>query len=139
MCTSALIKTLGVGRAAIGLAALLNPVGVGLFFGFAADARLQTAVRYIGCRDLMMGAGLIIAEQRGHGRGWLEAAMAVDVVDGLITCWGVREEVITEEKARTVLPIILGSLALGGLLVAQLARGGNGGNDATIARKRLEK
>lgn len=135
MCISTWVKAMGVGRAAFGLAALVEPVKLGRFFGFAGDVRLQTAVRYIACRDLLLGVGTVVAESHGHGRGWLETGMAVDAGDILITAWGVKEEVVTQERANVIMPLLLGSLALGGLLVAGIARGHD---DAAVARARLE-
>lgn len=81
-------RMIAAGRVAVGISALLLPGLVGrLFLGkqLAEAAGGRAAVRTIGARDLALGIGLLIAEQRVKPvRGWVEAGVVVDVLDSAV-------------------------------------------------------
>lgn len=138
MCTSILTKAYGLGRAGLGLAALLIPGPVGGFFGLGEDEKSRMAIRYAGGRDLFLGVGIVLGEKYGHSRGWLEAAIAVDATDGLITADGVRRGVLSWSQGWTLFPVILCSLATGAFLVRQVSNGQKD-DTARIALRRIKK
>jgi hypothetical protein len=79
-------RTLGWLRVGLGTALFLAPrTFARLWLGERdLDASAHLAMRSLGARDLVLGAGLLIAMERGAPvRGWVEAGAAVDMADVL--------------------------------------------------------
>ncbi|MFN2525291.1 MAG: hypothetical protein ABR505_03370 [Actinomycetota bacterium] len=79
-------KTLGWLRVGLGSALFLAPRTFSrLWLGDRhLDPSAHLAMRSLGARDLVLGAGLLIAMERGTPvRGWVEAGAAVDIADVL--------------------------------------------------------
>ena len=79
-------ERLALGRAAFGVVALLAPRLVGRAWigssGSAAD--VAVVARAFGVRDLALGYGTYKAiTEKDGARGWIEAGIAVDAVDGI--------------------------------------------------------
>ena len=78
------VAALAAGRAAIGLALVLAPRRLGrLWLGEAVEqAGTRVALRSMGARDAVLGAGALMALRRGRPvRGWIEAGAAADAAD----------------------------------------------------------
>ena len=79
---------LGAGRVAVGLALSLSPRVAGRgWVGEAVDsAGGRVAVQATGARDVILGAGLLLAMGSGRStRRWVEAGIAADLADTVIT------------------------------------------------------
>ena len=79
---------IAAGRVAFGAALIARPAAIGhTWIGPDAEgAGGRAAVRAVGVRDLILGAGALVATQRGGPvRGWVEAGAAADIGDVLIT------------------------------------------------------
>lgn len=86
-------RALGWLRVGLGTALFLAPrTFTRLWLGERnLQAPAHLALRGMGARDLVLGAGLLIALERGtSARGWVEAGAAVDVADCFNTLadWG---------------------------------------------------
>jgi hypothetical protein len=111
--------SLARGRIAIGVVSLLAPGFVGRTMTGPARSEGGTRLfaRMVGARDLGLGAGLLVALDRGTSvRGWLEASAVVDGLDAA-ACLLARHQIRT-----SVFPAALGLAAAGALLSARLAR-----------------
>lgn len=85
------ITALAGGRVALGAALALAPRRLGrVWLGSAVDDRAtRVAVRSMGARDAVIGAGALMAARRGAPvRGWLEAGAAADGADLLASLLG---------------------------------------------------
>ena len=106
-------------RIGLGAVAMVAPAPIAEAFGLGVDEGTIVASRMIGGRDLFLGMGLAIAARRsGATRGWIEACMGVDLVDGIATAEGVRRGVIDPQRGLIVGGLVLGALAVGGFLAA---------------------
>ena len=79
-----LAQGMAVGRVALGLGFVLMPRLLGrLWVGRTADdGGVKMLIRAIGVRDLVLGAGILLALGEGRpARGWVQAAAASDAVD----------------------------------------------------------
>ena len=84
MDSKQLVRGLGVGRVAFGIAFLVAPGVTGrLWIGDGATKPgARTLTRAVGARDLVMGAGILAASEGGRPvRDLLQQAGAVDVLD----------------------------------------------------------
>jgi hypothetical protein len=110
-------------RVGLGAVAIVAPGPVAAAFGLGDGEHIRVAARMLGGRDLFMALGMILATRHGASpRGWIEAAVAVDIVDGLATVDGVRNGALEPRKAVQLGAIILGSIAVGGYLISQVPR-----------------
>jgi hypothetical protein len=91
---------LGVGAVVFGIAPALLPSQFARRFGITAadDPTVATAIRSVGVRDVVIGAGLARAALRGEPglvRQWLLARLAADLGDalavGVAVAAGVRD------------------------------------------------
>lgn len=115
------IRALATGRIVFGAALLLAP-GLGrLWIGEAADRpAVRVAIRGFGARDLGIGLGTLLALRHDAPvRGWLEAGVLADLVDGAAAVVGSRD---LPPASRVLTPVgALGAAALGRLLAARLS------------------
>lgn len=75
-------------RVAMGVGFLVAPgrIGRGWIGDDADDAGTRVVLRALGVRDLVLGAGLLLALEHGRGaRGWAEAGALADGVDAVAT------------------------------------------------------
>lgn len=96
--------TLAAGRVAVGLALLVAPATVArVWIGRDAGRRsVQVLIRAFGARDVVLGAGALLALRHGRGlRGWVEAGAIADAVDALATL-AARDELPDRAPAVTV-------------------------------------
>ncbi len=110
---------LAAGRVAIGLGLLVAPATIGrIWIGRDADRRsVQVLVRAFGARDVVLGAGALLAMRHGRGlRGWVEAGAVADAADALATL-AARDELPDLGSATTV--VLAGSAAVTGAWAAR--------------------
>jgi hypothetical protein len=103
------------GRIAIGAAALVAPGHGGrvMFGRDGSGTGINTLIRMLGGRDLVLGLGVVIALDRGAPvRGWLEAGAVADTVD-LVACVLARDEMPRAAYLNTL--ALAGGAALAGL------------------------
>lgn len=106
------------GRVALGATAVLAPAPIAEAFGLGTDEGTVVASRMIGGRDLFLGLGLALASRRGAAtRGWVEACIAVDAVDGIATVDAVHRGVIDRDRGFVIGALVLGAIATGAFLV----------------------
>jgi len=105
-------------RIGLGVVALAAPGVVSKGFGIGTGPGAKLAGRYLGCRDLVMGVGMVLGERHGSARGWYEAAGAVDLGDTLITLAGTRRGLMPWPRAVLVSGLAMGSAAVGFVLAA---------------------
>lgn len=123
MCT--LLEAFAWTRIALGAAAMVAPAPVAAAFGLGDDEHMVMPARMLGGRDLAMGLGIILAERHGGStRGWLEAGVLVDTVDGLATAHAYHRGLLTPCKALQVGAVIAGSILVGAWLVNEARRQG---------------
>jgi hypothetical protein len=80
-----LVRGIALARVAIGVVATLAPgTASRVQFGSATPAQVLT-IRMLGARDLGLGLGALLAEQKGSValRGWAEAGALADAVDAV--------------------------------------------------------
>ena len=78
------IQALSAARVAMGAALALAPglAGRAWLGAAAAEPATKVALRSMGARDAIIGAGALLARRRGRPvRGWLEAGAASDLAD----------------------------------------------------------
>lgn len=118
MSSGALLKTLAVGRLAIGAALVAKPqsrIGAG-WIGAEAAARPTSALlfRSVGARDMAIGLGTLAAQRSGSPlKPWLLGATLADTVD-LLATFAAGRAVPKAGKAAI-------ALVAGGAIVQQLA------------------
>ncbi len=118
----ATVRTLAIGRTAVGIVALLAPKLIGrVFLGSLVDAPGGTAaVRTIGVRDVALGAGALIADRRGRPlRGWIEAGVLVDALDAAVAVFAGKG---LPMLSRVLLLLIGGGAATSGIIAASTLR-----------------
>ena len=79
-----LAQGVGIGRVVFGIGFITMPGWTGRIWIGSDSHRpaVKTLTQAIGARDLMMGAGALIAMRRGkRARGWLEAIAVTDAID----------------------------------------------------------
>lgn len=112
-----LAQLYGGARVAIGAALLLAPTLTGRgWIGEDAEAPgTRVALRALGARDLVIGAGLLeaLGGDKPTAR-WIEAGMASDLTDAIVSALG--------EGERTTLAVAMaaGGVALGAFVRSQL-------------------
>jgi hypothetical protein len=116
-----LATALGVGTVVFGAAPLVAPGFFGRLFGIqsANEPSVATAIRSVGARDLVIGAGLLRALERQDAQAvgdWLLARVACDAADTV----GVSIAVARGARSRGFLA--LGGLALGATLIGGVLR-----------------
>jgi hypothetical protein len=104
---------LGLGALAFGIPPVFAPRAFGRAFGIVApDPPVATAIRSVGVRDVVLGAGLFWAAARGGKYApWLLARAVTDAGDAL----AVGAAVLAGARERRFLA--LGALALGAAAV----------------------
>lgn len=113
-----LTELYALGRIALGAAAIVAPAPVAASFGLGDAPGTVVAARMIGGRDLFLGLGVAIAARRGAStRGWIEACIAVDAVDGFATAEAVRTGALDKNRGLIVGALVLGAIAAGAFLV----------------------
>ena len=118
-----LIEAYALGRVALGATAILLPAPVCQIMGLGDAPALGVAGRMLGGRDLCLGLGLYLAQQRGEPlHTWIEASVLVDAVDGLATLDGVRKGTLSRGHGAMVGALVLGSIGAGLWLRARTAR-----------------
>jgi hypothetical protein len=76
----------GAGRSLFGVAILVTPGRITRAWVGADDTRSAVLARCLGGRDIVLGAGLVLAAARGHDpRPWLAGGALADAVDGIAT------------------------------------------------------
>jgi hypothetical protein len=100
-------------RIALGVTALVAPGPVSKGFGIGTGPGAVLAGRYLGCRDLVTGVGMLLGQRHGSARGWYEAAAAIDLGDALITVAGAARGHMPIPQAVGVTILALGSSAVG--------------------------
>jgi hypothetical protein len=108
-------EVLAYGRIAIGAGALLAPATTGRLFGMKADdnPEAQYLGRLFGARDVVLGAGLLLAPKKARAMWW-QAGIAsdlLDVVSGLIAA---RDKAAPMPQA-AMLPLTAATYAAGGI------------------------
>lgn len=87
-------RFLGYGRVVIGTALVLAPGWAGgRWFGPAAsEPAVKAAVRALGVRDAVLGAGAVHALDTGRPvQTWVQAGAVSDVVDAVATLLAIRQ------------------------------------------------
>jgi hypothetical protein len=105
-------------RIGLGVTALAAPGPVGRAFGIGGTQSSRLAGRYLGCRDLVAGAGMALSAPRGRAAPWYAAAAAVDVGDALITIAAARRGRLPALHASAIVAVALASGATGAYLAA---------------------
>ena len=86
MRPSTLAIGFGAGRALVGVALLAAPAPIARAWVGADDTPATVLTRSLGARDLVMGAGLVLAAARGGDASrWLAGGVLADSVDGIFT------------------------------------------------------
>jgi hypothetical protein len=86
MRLSTLAIGFGAGRALIGVALLAAPAPIARAWVGADDTPTTVLTRSLGARDLVIGAGLVLAAARdGDPSRWLVGGVLADAVDGIFT------------------------------------------------------
>ena len=118
-----LAKYYAGGRAGVGVLLLLFPGRLMRDIVGSSDRRAKAAGRMIGIRDLLLGAGALVAigEKDGktaHVRPWMTYGAVADGVDALAFLLAYRE--LPRRKRALFLLLALGGAATGGYLVSQI-------------------
>ena len=111
----------GIGRAAIGAGLMLAPgiAARGWIGDEASSPNTKVVVRALGIRDLVLGAGLVMAlEDKGPVRNWIAAAAAADAVDAAATVVAWSE--LPRVGRIGILALAAGSAVQMGLLARQV-------------------
>jgi hypothetical protein len=111
--TSSLAQAYALSRIALGVTALVAPRPVSKSFGLGSGSGTTLAGRYLGCRDLVTGVGMVLGQRHGSARGWYEAAAAIDLGDALITIAGAVRGHMPAAHAAAVATLALSSSAVG--------------------------
>jgi hypothetical protein len=110
----AIARRTAAGRIAVGTGLLLNP-GLSMRTWIGRDAALPSArvlTRALGVRDLVLGAGAIASLEAGEGtERWLQAALAADATDLLVTLAHRRE--LPRGGRKLVIGMAAAAVALG--------------------------
>jgi hypothetical protein len=106
-------------RIALGVTGLVAPGPVGQGFGLGTSPGARLAARHIAARDLVAGAGILVARRRGRGRGWYQAAAATDAVDAVIAVVAGVTGQLPARRAALVTVLAGGSAVVGFLLAGQ--------------------
>jgi hypothetical protein len=86
MRPSTLAIGFGAGRALVGIALLAVPAPIARSWVGADDTPATVLARSLGARDLVIGAGLVLAATRdGDAARWLAGGVLADSVDGIFT------------------------------------------------------
>jgi hypothetical protein len=86
MRPSTLALAFGAGRALVGVALLAAPAAIARSWVGADDTPTTVLTRSLGARDLVIGAGLVLAAARdGDPAPWLMGGVLADAVDGVFT------------------------------------------------------
>jgi hypothetical protein len=86
MRPSTLAIGFGAGRALVGVALLAAPAPIARSWVGADDTPATVLARSLGARDLVIGAGLVLAAARGGDPArWLAGGVLADSVDGIFT------------------------------------------------------
>lgn len=116
-----MIKVGGYARATFGIAMLAAP-GLVADGWIGADGKrrgVKALTRALGIRDLLIGAGAILAaNERRDLRRWVEFGMVADATDALATLLAVGS--IPLRKAALVLLVAGGAAGAGGWMLGQL-------------------
>jgi hypothetical protein len=99
-----------IGRIAFGIGFITMPGWTGRIWIGSDSHRpaVKVLTQAIGARDLLMGAGTLMAMRRGRrARGWLEAISVTDVVD--FTCGLLAGDRIPKASRAAVLALAGGS------------------------------
>lgn len=114
-----LADTYTYSRIALGVTGLLAPGPVGQGFGLGTSPGARLAARHIAARDLVAGAGILLARRRGHERAWYEAAAVTDAIDAAIAVVAGATGQLPVRRALLVTVLAGGSAATGFLLAGQ--------------------
>jgi hypothetical protein len=106
-------RAYALSRIALGVTALVAPAPVSRGFGIGTGPGATLAGRYLGCRDLVTGIGMVLGQRHGSARGWYEAAAAIDLGDAAITVVGAVRGHMPVLQAAGVTVLALGSSAVG--------------------------
>lgn len=116
-----MIKVGGYVRATIGVVLLVAPGILGPAW-IGADARpkgVRALVRALGIREVLIGAGAIIAANEGiQLRRWVEFAMVADATDAVATLMAARH--IPASRAALVVTTAAGSATVQAWALSQL-------------------
>src|SRR5947209_19680235 len=107
-----LAQGVGIARIAFGIGFITMPGWTGRIWIGSDSHRpaVKVLTQAIGARDVLMGAGTLMAMRRGRrARGWLEAISATDVID--FTCGLLAGERIPKASRAAVLVLAGGSAA----------------------------
>jgi hypothetical protein len=86
MRPSTLAIAFGAGRAIVGVALLAAPGPIARSWVGADDTPATVLARCLGVRDLVIGAGLVLAATRDRdATPWLAGGVLADTVDGIAT------------------------------------------------------
>src|SRR5262245_38960268 len=101
----ALAQIIAAGRAAFGIAMLVDPgrIGSAWIGPRGAERPAQVLTRSLAARDVALGAGAVVAVRRGSGAGWMAANAACDAVD--LTSALASREVLPESGARATIAL----------------------------------
>ncbi len=106
-----LARLLATGRVGVGLLLLVRPRSARSWMGDVVDdSGARVAVRALGIRDLVIGAGVLRALDRGESlRPWLGYSAAADLTDSVATLGAMRR---LPRSALGALAIAAGSAAV---------------------------
>ena len=112
-------RMLGIGRAAVGGLMILAPAtSMRVWLGEGRNspgARLAT--RALGAREVALGAGLMLAADKGTPiRGWLEAGVLCDAADTFLTLTSYKK---LPRLGRTLVLLVAAGAAVNGARLAQ--------------------
>lgn len=113
-----LARGFALSRIALGVTALAAPRTVSKAFGLGDGPATVLAGRYLGCRDLVSGLGIVLSERHGSARGWYEAAAMIDIGDTAITLAAARRGHLSWTHAALVSVLAASSAAVGLALAA---------------------
>jgi hypothetical protein len=86
MRLSTLAIGFGAGRALVGVGLLAVPAPIARSWVGADDTPTTVLARALGARDLVIGAGLVLAAARDRdAASWLTGGVLADTVDGIFT------------------------------------------------------
>lgn len=115
-----LARGYALSRIALGVTALAAPRFVSRAFGLGRSDGTALAGRYLGCRDLVTGLGMVLGERHGSARGWYEAAAMIDLGDAAITVAGARRGYLSWPHALAIAALAASS-GVTGLVLASTA------------------
>jgi hypothetical protein len=119
MRPSTLAIVFGAGRALIGVALLAVPAPIARSWVGADGRAAALLTRSLGARDLVIGAGLVVAVQHDHDpRSWLVGSVLCDAVDATVT-WAAGDQIPRNGRVATT-TLAAGSALFGAWLASAI-------------------